>query len=150
MSLLYQTLDLLSRSLAHIKNETNSHQERHNFPNFALSASNRRALGKRGMPTQVKSGCGSQHSHRLRLRLAGRGPNNSSLHPPLAAVAVVAGHSIARPIACGNRVPPQRTLALGISVCPECPANRIKRIYNAKKINQENIKARPPAAGRGR
>ena len=62
------------------------------------------------MPTQVKSGCGSQHSHRLRLRLAGRGPNNSSLHPPLAAVAVVAGHSIARPIACGNRVPPQRTV----------------------------------------
>ena len=66
--------------------------------------------GSGGMPTQVKSGCGSQHSHRLRLRLAGRGPNNSSLHPPLAAVAVVAGHSIARPIACGNRVPPQRTV----------------------------------------
>ena len=44
------------------------------------------------------------------LRLAGRGPNNSFLHPPLAAVAVVAGHSIARPIACGNRVPPQRTV----------------------------------------
>ena len=41
---------------------------------------------------------------------AGRGPNNSSLHPPQAAVAVVAGHSIARPIACGNRVPPQRTV----------------------------------------
>ena len=40
--------DLLSRSFAHIKNETNSHQERHNFPNFALSASNRKALGKRG------------------------------------------------------------------------------------------------------
>ncbi len=111
VSLLYQTPDLLSRSLVHIKNETNSHQGRHNFPNFALSVSNRKALGKRGMPTQVKSGCGSQHSHRLRLRLAGRGPNNSSLHPPLAAVAVVAGHSIARPIACGNRVPPQRTLA---------------------------------------
>jgi hypothetical protein len=53
---LYQTPDLLSRSLAHIKNETNSHQERHNFPNFALSASNRKALGKRGMPTQVKRG----------------------------------------------------------------------------------------------
>ncbi len=32
------------------------------FSNFALSVSNRRALGKRGMPTQVKSGCGSQHS----------------------------------------------------------------------------------------
>ena len=29
------------------------------------------------MPTQVKSGCGSQHSHRLRLRLAGRGPNSA-------------------------------------------------------------------------
>ena len=46
-----------------------------------------------------ESGCGTQHPLRSRLRLAGRGPNNSSLHPPLAAVAVVAGHSIARPIA---------------------------------------------------
>ncbi|HCT68791.1 MAG TPA: hypothetical protein DF289_07400 [Faecalibacterium sp.] len=48
---------------------------------------------------------------RLHSQIAGRGPNNSSLHPPLAAVAVVAGHSIARPTACGSRVPPQRTLA---------------------------------------
>ena len=37
-------------------------------------------------------------------------PNNSSLFPPLAAVTVVANHSIARPIAYGNRVPPQRTV----------------------------------------
>ena len=44
------------------------------------------------------------------FHLAGRGPNNSSLFPPLAAVTVVAGHSIARPIAYGNRVPPQRTV----------------------------------------
>ena len=44
------------------------------------------------------------------MRFAGRGPNNNSLIPPLAAVIVVAGHSIARSIACGNRVPPQRTV----------------------------------------
>ncbi|HAQ96066.1 MAG TPA: hypothetical protein DCR92_02180 [Faecalibacterium sp.] len=60
--------------------------------------------------SDASSGCGSQHPLRYRLRLAGRGPNNSSLFPPLAAVAVVAGHSIARPIAFGNRVPPQRTV----------------------------------------
>ncbi|RGB72518.1 hypothetical protein DWZ89_02890 [Faecalibacterium prausnitzii] len=62
--------------MVHIKNETNSHQGRHNFPNFALSVSNRKALGKRG----------DAHASET-------------------------GHSIARPIACGNRVPPQRTLA---------------------------------------
>ena len=55
------------------------------------------------------------------LRLAGRGPNNSFLHPPLAAVAVVAGHSIARPTACGSRVPPQRT------VLGETPAHAPER-----------------------
>ena len=41
---------------------------------------------------------------------AGRCPNSNSLFPPQAAVVAVAGHSIARPIACGNRVPPQRTV----------------------------------------
>ena len=60
--------------------------------------------------SDTSSGCGTQHPLRLCLRLAGHGPNNSSLLPPMAAVTVVAGHSIARPIACGNRVPPQRTV----------------------------------------
>ena len=46
-----------------------------------------------------------RHSHP-----AGRCPNSNSLFPPQAAVVAVAGHSIARPIACGNRVPPQRTV----------------------------------------
>ena len=49
--------------------------------------------------------CLERHSHP-----AGRGPNSNSLFPPQAAVVTVAGHSIARPIACGNRVPPQRTV----------------------------------------
>ena len=49
--------------------------------------------------------CLERHSHP-----AGRCPNSNSLFPPQAAVVVVAGHSIARPIACGNRVPPQRTV----------------------------------------
>ena len=60
--------------------------------------------------------CLEQHS-----RLAGRGPNNSFLHPPLAAGAGVAGHSIARPTACGSRVPPQRT------VLGETPAHAPER-----------------------
>ena len=49
--------------------------------------------------------CLERHSHP-----AGRCPNSNSLFPPQAAVVTVAGHSIARPIACGNRVPPQRTV----------------------------------------
>mgnify|MGYP002762182874 FL=1 len=49
--------------------------------------------------------CLEQHSHP-----AGRCPNSNSLFPPLAAVVAVAGHSIARPTACGSRVPPQRTV----------------------------------------
>jgi len=49
--------------------------------------------------------CFEQHSHP-----AGRCPNSNFLFPPLAAVVAVAGHSIARPIAFGNRVPPQRTV----------------------------------------
>ena len=37
------------------------------------------------------TGCGSQHPLRaMHLWIAGRGPNNSSLFPPLAAVVVVA------------------------------------------------------------
>ena len=49
--------------------------------------------------------CLEQHSHP-----AGRCPNSNSLFPPQAAVVAVAGHSIARPPACGSRVPPQRTV----------------------------------------
>ena len=49
--------------------------------------------------------CLERHSHP-----AGRCPNSNSLFPPQAAVVAVAGHSIARPIACGNRVPPRRTV----------------------------------------
>ena len=41
---------------------------------------------------------------------AGRCPNSNFLFPPLAAVVAVASHSIARPTACGSRVPPQRTV----------------------------------------
>ena len=67
--------------------------------------------GSRGaFSSDTRTSCGSQHPLRLRLRFAGRGPNNNSLIPPLAAVIVVAGHSIARPTACGSRVPPQRTV----------------------------------------
>ena len=42
----------------------------------------------------------------LALHPAGRCPNNSSLFPPLAAVAVVASHSIARPIAASRQQGP--------------------------------------------
>ena len=49
--------------------------------------------------------CLEQHSHP-----AGRCPNSNSLFPPQAAVVAVAGPSIARPTACGSRVPPQRTV----------------------------------------
>ena len=62
------------------------------------------------MKTASKTGLRLPASVARCLRLAGRGPNIGSLFPPLAAVASVAGHSIARPIAFGNRVPPQRTL----------------------------------------
>ena len=67
------------------------------------------------------------HSH-----IAGRGPNNSFLHPPLAASAVVAGHSIARPIAFGNRVPPQRTVLRETTVTPDFTiyARRLLGKYN--------------------
>ena len=60
--------------------------------------------------------CLEQHSHP-----AGRCPNSNSLFPPQAAVVAVAGHSIARPIAFGNRVPPQRT------VLGETPAHAPER-----------------------
>ena len=55
------------------------------------------------------------------LHPAGHCPNSNSLFPPLAAVVAVAGHSIARPTACGSRVPPQRT------VLGETPAHAPER-----------------------
>ena len=57
--------------------------------------------------------CFEQHSHP-----AGRCPNSNSLFPPQAAVVAVAGHSIARPTACGGRVPPQRTVLRETTVTP--------------------------------
>ena len=42
------------------------------------------------------------------------------------------GHSIARPTACGSRVPPQRTLALGNSP-PSYRLEQIKKIPNKHK-----------------
>ena len=61
--------------------------------------------------------CLEQHSHPV-----GRCPNSNSLFPPQAAVVAVAGHSIARPTACGSRVPPQRT------VLGETPAHAPERV----------------------
>ena len=58
-----------------------------------------------GLRHPADASCFEQHSHP-----AGRCPNSNFLFPPLAAVVAVAGHSIARPIAFGNRVPPQRTV----------------------------------------
>ena len=58
-----------------------------------------------GLRHPADASCFEQHSHP-----AGRCPNSNSLFPPQAAVVAVAGHSIARPIACGNRAPPQRTV----------------------------------------
>ena len=60
--------------------------------------------------------CLEQHSHP-----AGHCPNSNSLFPPQAAVVAVAGYSIARPTACGSRVPPQRT------VLGETPAHAPER-----------------------
>ena len=39
---------------------------------------------------RTATGCGTQQPRRIRLRLAGRGPNGNSLFPPLAAVVAVA------------------------------------------------------------
>ena len=71
--------------------------------------------------------CLEQHSHP-----AGRCPNSNFLFPPLAAVVAVAGHSIARPIAFGNRVPPQRTVLRETTVTPDFTiyARRLLGKYN--------------------
>ena len=58
-----------------------------------------------GLRHPADASCFEQHSHP-----AGRCSNSNSLFPPQAAVVAVAGHSIARPTACGSRVPPQRTV----------------------------------------
>ena len=54
-----------------------------------------------GLRHPADASCFEQHSHP-----AGRCPNSNFLFPPLAAVVAVAGHSIARPIAFGNRSHP--------------------------------------------
>ena len=71
--------------------------------------------------------CFEQHSHP-----AGRCSNSNSLFPPQAAVVAVAGHSIARPIAFGNRVPPQRTVLRETTVTPDFTiyARRLLGKYN--------------------
>ena len=51
----------------------------------------------RELSPRTAAGCGTQHPHRVRLRLAGRGPNGSSLLLPLAAV-VAAAELQSRPI----------------------------------------------------
>ena len=66
-----------------------------------------------GLRHPADASCFEQHSHP-----AGRCPNSNSLFPPQAAVVAVAGHSIARPIAFGNRVPPQRTVLRETTVTP--------------------------------
>ena len=55
-----------------------------------------------GLRHPADASCFEQHSHP-----AGRCPNSNSLFPPQAAVVAVAGHSIARPIAFGNRSHPR-------------------------------------------
>ena len=73
--------------------------------------------------------CLEQHSHP-----AGRCPNSNSLFPPQAAVVAVAGHSIARPIAFGNRVPPQRTVLRETTVTPDFT------IYARRRLGQYGLK----------
>ena len=72
-----------------------------------------------GLRHPADASCFEQHSHP-----AGRCPNSNSLFPPQAAVVAVAGHSIARPTACGGRVPPQRTVLRETSAAPDTAAIR--------------------------
>ena len=80
-----------------------------------------------GLWHPADASCFEQHSHP-----AGRCPNSNSLFPPQAAVVAVAGHSIARPIAFGNRVPPQRTVLRETTVTPDFTiyARRLLGKYN--------------------
>ena len=80
-----------------------------------------------GLRHPADASCFEQHSHP-----AGRCPNSNSLFPPQAAVVAVAGHSIARPIAFGNRVPPQRTVLRETTVTPDFTiyARRLLGKYN--------------------
>ena len=75
-----------------------------------------------------------QHSHP-----AGRCSNSNSLFPPQAAVVAVAGHSIARPIAFGNRVPPQRTV-FGETSCR--PAGKMQLFFMPHPATNATIKIR--------
>ena len=118
-------------------------------------------------PQTRNTGCGTQPLLRIRLHLAGRGPNNSSLFPPLAAVTVVASHSIARPIALratgshpsgrsSEKLPARRPGKLGPhpqvirrrNSLPSCPAHRPfyhNRIY--LQIVQKLHKEMPRLSG---
>ena len=80
-----------------------------------------------GLRHPADASCFEQHSHP-----AGRCPNSNSLFPPQAAVVAVAGHSIARPIAFGNRVSPQRTVLRETTVTPDFTiyARRLLGKYN--------------------
>ena len=80
-----------------------------------------------GLRHPADASCFEQHSHP-----AGRCSNSNSLFPPQAAVVAVAGHSIARPIAFGNRVPPQRTVLRETTVTPDFTiyARRLLGKYN--------------------
>ena len=91
----------------------------------AFSTNSRRALSKRlslwerssTSPSRLTPchcpGCGSQRLLRCRSHPAGRGPNSSSLFPPLAAVVAVApkGRGFGRPQGAKN--PPWRSQLLG-------------------------------------
>ena len=70
--------------------------------------------------------------HEYGLRHPADASCSNSLFPPQAAVVAVAGHSIARPIAFGNRVSPQRTVLRETTVTPDFTiyARRLLGKYN--------------------
>ena len=86
-----------------------------------------------GLRHPADASCFEQHSHP-----AGRCPNSNFLFPPLAAVVAVAGHSIARPIAFGNRVPPQRTVLRETS---DVSADKLR--WHITNILRKLFKAKP-------
>ena len=97
-----------------------------------------------GLRHPADASCFEQHSHP-----AGRCPNSNSLFPPQAAVVAVAGHSIARPIAFGNRVPPQRTVLRETTVTPDFTiyARRLLGKYNLCTVQRIGGTGHSPAAG---
>ena len=71
--------------------------------------------------TRRSPGCGSQRLLRCRLHPAGRGPNSSSLFPPLAAVVAVAlpGRALYFHSRSGSR------LAATLRIVPKMPVLRL-------------------------